>query len=156
MLFARPVLADAAAAEPLYLAGLNQDLTRWPWVRARIQFAYGCWLRRQRRGSESREPLRLALATFDLIGAATWAALARSELRAAGERIEPPSISSPTALLSTQELQVAQLAAKGLSNKDIGEQLFLSPRTVASHLYRIFPKLGIRSRSQLARLLPPG
>ena len=155
LLYARPMLANAAEAEELFLVGLRQDLTRWPWVRARIQLAYGCWLRRQRRGPESREPLRLALATFELIGATTWAALARPELRAAGERIDPPTINSPAALLSTQELQVAQLAAAGLSNKDIGQRLFLSPRTVGSHLYRIFPKLGIRSRAQLAPLLGP-
>jgi ATP/maltotriose-dependent transcriptional regulator MalT len=156
MLYARPVLADDAAAEELYLDGLNRDLTRWPWPRARIQLAYGSWLRRQRRGSESREPLRLALATFELIGATPWAKMAHTELRAAGERRDPPRAGSPDLLLSVQELQVARLAAEGLSNREIAERMFLSPRTVASHLYRIFPKIGIRSRAQLAAVLSTG
>ena len=155
LLYARPVLAGDDDAEQLYQQALSHDLTRWPWVRARIQLAYGSWLRRQRRGPESRQPLRLALATLELIGAAPWAALARSELRAAGERTDPQPAGRPVELLSAQELQVARLAAEGLSNKDIGQRLFLSPRTVASHLYRIFPKLGIRSRAQLAILIRP-
>jgi len=57
------------------------------------------------------------------------------------------------AALSAQELQIARLAAEGLSNREIGERLYLSPRTVGSHLYRIFPKLDITSRAQLARRL---
>jgi DNA-binding CsgD family transcriptional regulator len=155
--YARAVLADdALAAEELYLDALGADLVRWPWMRARLDLAYGSWLRRQRRIAESRPPLRSAQSTFDLVGAAMWAGLARSELRAAGER---PAVEGPSAadLLSAQELQIARLAAAGLSNREIGERLFLSPRTVASHLYRVFPKLGISSRGQLAaRLGSPG
>ena len=149
LLYARAVLATDDQAEALYRNGLAADLTRWPWIRARLQLAYGGWLRRQRRDAESREPLRLALATLSSIGATTWAAQARSELRSAGERSDLGGPLEP-ADLSPQELQVARLAAQGLSNRDIGAQLFLSPRTIASHLYRIFPKLGIRSRGQLA------
>ncbi len=151
LLYARPVLAADDDAEALYRDGLSNDLTRWPWIRSRIQLAYGMWLRRRRRRSESREPLRLALATFELIGAATWAGQARAELRAAGERTDLPE-QGLSAELSAQELQVARLAAEGLSNREIGQRLFLSPRTVGSHLYRIFPRLGIRSRGQLAML----
>jgi DNA-binding CsgD family transcriptional regulator len=114
-----------------------------------LQAAFGAWLRRQRRIAESRRFTRSALLTFDLIGARGWAARARSELAAAGERQQafPPSLSG---VLSPQQQEIAQLAARGLSNREIGEQLFLSPRTVGSHLYRMFPKLGVTSRIQLA------
>jgi DNA-binding CsgD family transcriptional regulator len=153
LLYARPVLADDADAERLFQLGLAQDLTRWPWPRARIQLAYGDWLRRRRRLAEAREPLRSALATFELIGAAGWALQARTGLRAAGERDSATSAVPAESLMTAQEMQIARLAAEGLSNREIGQRLYLSPRTVGSHLYRIFPKLGIRSRAQLAALL---
>jgi DNA-binding CsgD family transcriptional regulator len=152
--YARAVLADEAEAERLYHAALGADLTRWPLVKAKTQLAYGGWLRRRRRAIESRTPLRQAQTTFDLIGAVTWADQARAELRAAGERVRQRG---PNALgaLSPQELQIARLAADGLSNREIGERLYLSPRTVGSHLYRIFPKLNVASRTQLAARLNP-
>jgi DNA-binding CsgD family transcriptional regulator len=153
LLYARPVLADDSEAELLFQLGLTQDLTRWPWPRARVQFAYGSWLRRKRRMAEAREPLRAALATFELIGAVGWAHQARTGLRAAGDRSSAASTATPESLITAQEMQIARLAAEGLSNREIGQRLYLSPRTVGSHLYRIFPKLGIRSRSQLATLL---
>jgi ATP/maltotriose-dependent transcriptional regulator MalT len=152
LLYARAVLADDTDAEGRYLAALGEDLTRWPWPQARIKLAYGSWLRRQRRAAESRVPLRSALTTFDMIGAARWAEQARSELRASGERLQEPR-PAPQAALSPQELQIARLAALGLSNRQIGERLYLSPRTVGSHLYRIFPKLEVTSRTQLAARL---
>jgi DNA-binding CsgD family transcriptional regulator len=147
--YARALLASDDAADELYQEVLSSDLVRWPWLRARTDLAYGSWLRRQRRPAESRKYLRSAQATLDLIGAVSWADQARAELRAAGERAASPA---PTALstLSAQELQIARLASQGLSNKEIGQRLYLSPRTVGSHLYRIFPKLGITSRVQLA------
>jgi len=148
--YARAVLADDADAEKLYLAAMSRDLTRWPWIQARLRLAYGSWLRRHRRVAESRAPLRLARATFDLIGARSWAEQARAELRASGERIAAPEPGPAAAALSAQELQIARLAVEGLSNREIGERLYLSPRTVGSHLYRIFPKLEITSRAQLA------
>jgi DNA-binding CsgD family transcriptional regulator len=151
--YARAVLApDDTAAEPLLRAAMSRDLTRWAWHRARIELAYGSWLRRRRRMTASRSPLRAARATFELIGARTWAEQAATELRAAGERTtvaERPGHDTLTA----QELQVARLAAGGLSNREIGEQIYLSPRTVGSILYRLFPKLGITSRTQLAARL---
>jgi ATP/maltotriose-dependent transcriptional regulator MalT len=150
--YARAVLADDAEAEQLYREGLAADLTRWPWVKARIQFAYGTWLRRHRRVTESREPLRQALDVFTLIGARTWAEHARTELRAAGDR-NTIAVSVSAEVLSPQELQIARMAAQGLSNREIGQQLFLSPRTVGTHLYRIFPKLDITSRNQLSARL---
>jgi ATP/maltotriose-dependent transcriptional regulator MalT len=153
--YARAVLAGDDEAEKLFLAALRAGLTRWPWLRARLELAYGAWLRRQRRVAESRQPLRSALTTFDLIGADNWAEQARSELRAAGERVAAPE-SAAQSVLSAQELQIARLAAEGLSNREIGERLYLSPRTVGSHLYRIFPKLDITSRAQLTARLGPG
>jgi DNA-binding CsgD family transcriptional regulator len=147
--YARAVLADDDEAEDLFLDALRADLTRWPWLRARLELAYGSWLRRHRRVAQARAPLRSAQITFDLIGARSWADQARSELRAAGERIQAQGPSAQD-VLSAQELQIARLAAEGLSNREIGERLYLSPRTVGSHLYRIFPKLEVASRAQLA------
>jgi DNA-binding CsgD family transcriptional regulator/tetratricopeptide (TPR) repeat protein len=144
--YARAMLADD---ENRYRAALAQDLTRWPWPRAKIELAYGGWLRRHRRVAESRVPLRSALDTLTVMGARTWAEEARSELRATGERPPEPRRSA-TETLSPQELQIARLAAQGLSNREIGQRLYLSHRTVGSHLYRIFPKLDITSRSELA------
>jgi len=150
--YARAVLADDDEAEGLFAEALRADLTRWPWLRARLELAYGRWLRRQRRVAQARPPLRSAQITFDLIGATSWAEQARSELRAAGERAQTQEPAAQD-VLSAQELQIARLAAEGLSNREIGERLFLSPRTVGSHLYRIYPKLEITSRAQLAAKL---
>jgi DNA-binding CsgD family transcriptional regulator/tetratricopeptide (TPR) repeat protein len=152
LLYARAVLAPDSDAEGLYRHALEQDLTRWPWPRARIQLAYGNWLRKSRRGIESREPLRAALGTFELIGAPEWVRQARAALRAAGEVDSEMSVAA-SSLLTSQELQIATLAAQGLSNREIGERLYLSPRTIGSNLYRIFPRLGVSSRAQLAARL---
>jgi DNA-binding CsgD family transcriptional regulator len=127
-------------------------LVRWPFPRARLQLAYGLWLRRQRRSSDARAPLREARDTFDALGATPWGDRARKELRASGETSRR-RVHDVADALSPQELQIAQLAASGLSNKEIGQQLFLSHRTVGSHLYRIFPKLGITARSHLRAAL---
>jgi DNA-binding NarL/FixJ family response regulator len=116
-------------------------------------FAFGSWLRRQRRGLESRPALREAIELFDLFGAVRWSDRARQELRATGETLGPRHPDARDRL-TAQELHIAQLAAQGLSNRDIGERLFLSHRTIGSHLYRIFPKLGITSRTQLRDALP--
>ena len=86
------------------------------------------------------------------LGAAAWSARARNELAATGQRTERDA-SDAWATLSAQELQIAQLAAQGLSNREIGARLYLSHRTVGSHLYRLFPKLGVHSRAQLHRAL---
>jgi DNA-binding CsgD family transcriptional regulator len=150
LLYARPMLAKSADAERLFHHGLSQDLTRWPWPRARIELAYGNWLRLGRRPADSRALLRSALATFDLIGAKGWARQARAALRAAGEQIPVDAAETEASTMTPQEMQIARLAASGLSNREIGQQLYLSPRTIGSHLYRIFPKLGISSRAQLA------
>jgi DNA-binding CsgD family transcriptional regulator len=152
--YAQAVLASDEVAGELFRDALQADLIRWPWLRARLELAYGQWLRRQRRGPDARSPLRSALITFDLVGAKSWAEIARSELRASGELVQPEARKRLSAL-SEKELEIARLAAQGLSNREIGERLFLSPRTVGSHLYRIFPKLGITARAQLAAALGP-
>jgi DNA-binding CsgD family transcriptional regulator len=145
---AAPMLA-ADEAQALFDDAFGADLAAWPLHRARLQLAYGMWLRRRQQAGDSRAPLRAARDTFDALGADAWAERARGELRAAGERSGQPA---PRALdlLAPQELQIARLAAEGLSNREIGQQLYLSHRTVRNHLYRIFPKLGITSRAELA------
>jgi DNA-binding NarL/FixJ family response regulator len=153
--YSRAVLADQDSAEDLFRAALDGAARLFPWHRARLELAYGAWLRRHRRVLESRGPLRSARATFDALGAHSWAQRGDSELRATGERGWRPA-SSPRERLSPQETQIAELAAQGLSNREIGQRLFLSHRTVSSHLYRIFPKLGVTSRNQLASGLGRG
>ena len=110
--------------------------------------AYGAWLRRRRRLADSRAPLRAARESFDALGAVRWGDRARQELRASGEtsRRRTPDAWDE---LTPQELQIAQMAAAGLTNREIGERLYLSHRTIGSHLYRIFPKLGVTSRAEL-------
>jgi DNA-binding CsgD family transcriptional regulator len=145
---ARPLLAAEDQAEPLFTAALAQDLAGYPFLRARTLFSLGRWLRRRRRSAESRSPLRESVALFDALGASAWSRRARQELRATGEKVgrRAPDLRDR---LTAQELQIAQLAAEGLSNRQIAERLFLSPRTIGGHLYRIFPKLEITARAQL-------
>lgn len=154
LLYARAVLARDDDAEQLYLSALEHDLVRWPLVRARLELAYGSWLRRQRRPTEARAPLQSAMETLEWIGAENWADRARSELRGTGDRSRvldgPAAGTNWQDALTAQELQIARLAAEGLSNRGIAERLFMSHRTVGAHLYHIFPKLGITSRTQLA------
>jgi DNA-binding CsgD family transcriptional regulator len=150
--YARAVLAPDDQAEALFLSAFAEDLDRWPFVRARTQLAYGEWLRRQRRVTESRSPLRAARETFDALGALPWSRRAREEIRATGERSSRPP-SEARDKLTPQELQIAQLAAAGLTNKEIGERLYLSHRTIGAHLYRIFPKLDITARFELSTAL---
>jgi DNA-binding CsgD family transcriptional regulator len=153
--YARAALATGDDAEPLFAAAFDATAGRWPHDRARLDLLYGSWLRRHRRVTESRVPLRAARDWFDTQGLSWWADQARQELRAAGETSHRRA---PNAWdrLSPQELQIARMAADGLSNRDIGERLYLSHRTVGYHLYRIFPKLGITSRSQLNAALEGG
>ena len=120
----------------------------WTFDHARVRLMYGAYLRRRRASRRAREQLQSALTVFHRLGAAPWAARAERELAATGEhrrRSDDPA----APVLSSQELVIAQLAAAGLSNKEIGTRLFLSHRTVSSHLYRIFPRLEITSRAML-------
>jgi DNA-binding NarL/FixJ family response regulator len=120
---------------------------------ARIHLAYGEHLRRTRQAVAASVQLGHATETFDRLGAVPWSKRAARELRAAGKP-KPPLPRGPVQVdqantLTPQQWQVAELAAAGLTNKQIGERLFLSPRTVATHLYELFPKLGITSRAAL-------
>jgi DNA-binding CsgD family transcriptional regulator len=148
---ARPLLASTGDAGDLFEEALRADLAEWPLHRARLQLAYGMWLRR-RRSADAREHLRAARDAFDKAGAVPWARRARQELDAAGERSGQP-VPNVLDALAPQELQIARLAASGLTNRQIGQQLYLSHRTVGHHLYLAYPKLGITSRGELAALM---
>ncbi|MFB4423209.1 helix-turn-helix transcriptional regulator [Streptomyces sp. QL37] len=150
---ARGLLADPGDAEPHFRAALADPvLEHWPFERAQTLLDLAEWLRRCRRISEARAPLTEALETFRRLGARPWIERARAESRAAGLDVAD---TAPDALaeLSPQQRQIIRLAARGLTNREIGERLFLSPRTVGSHLYRSFPKLGVTARSQLRDLI---
>jgi DNA-binding CsgD family transcriptional regulator len=121
---------------------------RWTFEYARVQLAYGERLRRVRATTQSRSPLGAALATFQHLKAQPWAERAETELRAAGTCTRRPG-TDKTHTLTPQELEIARLAASGLTNKQIAERLFLSHRTVGAHLYQTYPKLGITSRAML-------
>ena len=154
--YAEAVLATDDHAERLFLTALASDTAGSSWHRARTQLAFGRWLRRRHRVVESRNWLQTALAVLQKLGAEKWASEALSELTAAGmPGIESAEMSIGTSL-SAQELKIARYAAIGLTNKEIGDRLYLSPRTVGSHLYRLFPKLGITARAQLAARLEEG
>jgi DNA-binding CsgD family transcriptional regulator len=120
----------------------------WPFDLARVHLLYGERLRRAREITRSRHHLRTALAAFEQLGASAWAERAAAELAATAATRRQRETGHPEPL-TAQELQVAELAAAGLSNKEIGARLYMSHRTVSAHLYRIFPKLGIGSRAAL-------
>jgi ATP/maltotriose-dependent transcriptional regulator MalT len=150
--YGRAVLAattgDAPFTHSAFATARAMDLERWPLARARLSLAYGTWLRRQRRVAESRTELRSARDLLDAIGIRYLADRAQQELGASGEATRHRGV-DVFDQLTPQELQIARLAAEGLSNREIGTRLYLSHRTVGSHLYRVFPKLGITSRAQL-------
>jgi DNA-binding CsgD family transcriptional regulator len=143
------VVAPDASAFELFERALTIDgIERWPFELARVRLAFGERLRRARAITEARVHLTDALETFERLGAQPWADRASNELRATGQT-KPRGEDRDRDALTPQELEIASLAAAGLSNKEIAKRLFLSPRTVGAHLYRIFPKLGITSRAAL-------
>ena len=150
--YGKALLAPPSRAEMFFTNGLGAAAENWPFLRARLLLAYGGWLRRQRRIAEARAPLRTAREIFDALGAVPWSERARRELRAAGEASRPRA-KLVLDVLTPQELHIAELAAGGLSNKEIGARLYLSHRTVGYHLHRIFPKLGITARAELRNAL---
>ncbi|WAL69386.1 AAA family ATPase [Amycolatopsis cynarae] len=150
--------AEALVGEPreaehhFLLAVVNPAGEQWPLDRAKARLHYGEWLRRNRRPLEARPLLATALETFTRIGAAGLAEHARAELRASGvARVRPSE--DPMAGLTAQQQHIARLAAQGLRNREIAEKLYLSPRTVGSHLYNVYAKLGVTGRHQLRDLL---
>jgi DNA-binding CsgD family transcriptional regulator len=151
LMYATAILSDADHADACFEALLSYDLGRWPWLGARAHLARGEQLRRSRRVVEARRHLTTAQRTFAALGSRLWAQRAALELRAAGVRDE--SASACSVPLAPQELEIARMAARGLTNREIGAVLSLSPRTVGAHLYRLFPKLGITKRIQLTSVL---
>lgn len=150
---ARALLAVPVQAESYFEKALADPAgEQWPFERALLRLDYGGWLRRQRRINDAKPILASALDTFRRLGTAPWAKRAESELRACGVS-EPPTAPNALAELTAQQREIIILAARGLTNAEIGDRLFLSPRTVASHLYRAYPKLGIAGRHQLHDLL---
>jgi DNA-binding CsgD family transcriptional regulator len=162
-LLARAAAALAAPDEvavALFEAALAAPEAHWwPFDLARVQLLYGERLRRSREISRSRPHLRAALASFERLGACAWADRAAAELAATVPTRPARTAPGSGNDLTAQEAQVAELAAAGLSNKEIGARLYMSHRTVSAHLYRIFPKLGISSRAALrdalGQLSPP-
>lgn len=149
---------DSRALE-LFEAVLADPATRnWPFDLARAHLLFGERLRRAREISRARHHLEQAHAAFARLGAAAWADRAAAEL-AATAALRRRADAGAAGTLTVQERQVAELAAAGLSNKEIGRRLYMSHRTVSAHLYRVFPKLGIGSRAALrdalSQLSPP-
>jgi DNA-binding CsgD family transcriptional regulator len=135
------VIAMAGSDPKLFDEALSTGgAARWPFDHARLQLVHGERLRRAKAPAQARGHLTSALETFERLGAEPWAARARHELRTG---------TGGSGSLSAQQREIAELAASGLTNKEIGARLFLSPRTVSTHLYQIFPKLGVSSRAGL-------
>ena len=150
------LLAADESAEDLYVTSLaSHPVDERPFDRARTTLLYGEWLRRARRKADARHQLVTARQSFDEIEARPWADRAAAELAAIDGSTRQRTTSADGSGLTPQELQIAELAAAGLANRDIAAQLFLSPRTVAYHLYKAYPKLGIRSRTELNDVLVP-
>ena len=156
----RALLGDGDTAERLYREAIERlARTRYRPDLARAHLLYGEWLRRDRRRTDARAQLRIAHDMFDTIGMEAFASRAGRELRATGETVHSRTVRAP-GTLTAQEASIARLARDGLTNPEIGAQLFLSARTVEWHLRKIFTKLDIGSRRELrtalARLGPDG
>jgi DNA-binding NarL/FixJ family response regulator len=125
-----------------------------PFEQARTALILGARLHRARRRAEARERLRAALATFEELGAKPWAARARAELKAAGA-VERRPVTDPDEL-TAQEVRVASAVATGATNREVAASLYLSPKTIEFHLGRVYRKLGIHSRAELATIVAAG
>jgi len=150
----RALLADGEHAEDLYLEAIDRlGRSQMAADLARARLSYGEWLRRSRRRLDARQQLRSAYDAFALMGAEAFLERARRELLATGEKVRK-RINETRDELTPQEQQIARLAREGLTNPEIGAQLFISPRTVEWHLRKVFTKLGINSRKSLREVLP--
>jgi DNA-binding CsgD family transcriptional regulator len=149
----RALVAEDGDVDEAFAAALElQAGEPSAWERARTELVYGERLRRRRQPRAAREQLHAALTTFERLGSKPWADRARAELRASGERLRPRRDSAAHDQLTPQELQVSLAAADGLTSKEIGTRLFLSPKTVDFHLGRAYRKLDVRSRAELIKL----
>jgi DNA-binding CsgD family transcriptional regulator len=148
---------DDTALELFHMAVSLPGVEHWQFDLARVRLAYGERLRRRRAMAEARVQLNGALEIFERLRASPWADRASAELRATGQS-RPHAGDNVLDRLTPQEFEIVNLAASGLTNKQIGERLFLSPRTVGGHLHRAFPKLGVETRAALrdalASILP--
>ena len=148
------LVSDGQGAETLYREAIDRlARTRLRVELGRAQLLYGEWLRRQRRQLDAREQLRRAHELFTGLGMEAFAERARIVLRATGEHARKRTAATRESL-TAQEALIARLAGGGASNPEIAAQLFISPATVAYHLRKVFTKLGVSSRKQLARALP--
>ena len=147
----RALLTIGEAAEALYRESIAVlQPTRLRLDLARAHLLYGEWLRRQRRRLDARTELRAAYELFTDFGMEAFAARAAVELQATGEHARKRTVDT-LGQLTPQEAQIARLAAQGNTNRDIAAQLFISPSTVEYHLRKVFRKLDVKSRTQLAR-----
>jgi len=145
---AEGLAADGERAGACFERALQvPDADRWPFDLARVRLLYGEYLRRIRVYGQARIHLGAALDAFQRLGAEPWVRRAAGELRVTG--VQPGRRGRYSGKLTTQEREIARLAATGMTNRQIAERLFLSDRTVSAHLYRVFPKLGITSRAAL-------
>ena len=148
------LVSDGEAAESLYREAIDRlGRTRLRVELGRAHLVYGEWLRRQRRIRDARDHLASAYEIFDTAGAAAFAERARTELRATGGHARERAVEMRDPL-TAQEALIARLAGEGASNPEIAAQLFISRATVAYHLRKVFTKLDVSSRSQLAPALP--
>ena len=147
----RGILAGPGGAEAHFDKALSDPAgDQWPFERAQLRLDYAEWLRRRRRINDAKPVLTEALETFRRLGARSWAQQAQAELRACGVAVTgAPGDRDALRELTPQQRQIVRLASDGLTNREIGDRLFLSPRTVSSHLYRSYPKLGVADRHQL-------
>jgi ATP/maltotriose-dependent transcriptional regulator MalT len=149
----RALLADETAYEPLLHHALDlHAVDQNVFAAARTRLVFGERLRRSGRRIDAREHLHAALTVFERLEARPWAERARAELRASGARLRRSDPSTEDEL-TPQELQIAMLAADGKTNREVGAQLYLSPKTIEWHLGHVYGKLGIRSRTELGRAL---
>ncbi len=147
----RALLTDGDAAEPLYREAIERlGRTRLRPELARAHLLYGEWLRRQHRRLDARAELRIAHEMFTGFGMEAFTERARVELEATGERARKRTVDT-LGELTPQEAQISRLVAEGQTNREIAAQLFISPNTVEYHLHKVFRKLGLKSRTQLAR-----
>jgi DNA-binding CsgD family transcriptional regulator len=137
----RACIANPSSTSPVHVYGSSSP---------GLTFLYGEWLRRERRRLDARRQLRTALEAFTSMGAVAFAGRAERELLATGERARKRTVDT-LEQLTPQETQISRLAANGNTNREIAAQLFISPSTVEYHLHKAFRKLGVRSRTELAR-----